>query len=132
MTPEMLRHLRRRLADCELILYADIASGTVLASDSRLVYPQENLDTICSCARAFLSAPRLASHDLTDEAVFQTPTATRIFMRARADGNEALAAVCGPRTDLAHVLQEMRGALAEAAPEDDISNVITFREALGK
>jgi hypothetical protein len=131
MTPDTLGHLRRRLADCELILYADISSGTVLASDSRLIYPQENLDTICACAKAFLSAPRLASHDLTDEAVFQTPTATRIFLRAHSDENEALAAVCGPRTDLAHVLREMRGALAEAAP-DLSSNVIAFKEALAK
>ncbi|MDG4647764.1 hypothetical protein P6F26_04865 [Roseibacterium sp. SDUM158017] len=131
MTPETLRHLRKRLADCELILYADITSGTVLASDSRLIYPQENLDTICTCAKAFLSAPRLASHDLTNEAVFQTPTATRVFMRAHSDDNEALAAVCGPKTDLAHVMHEMRGALAEAAP-DLSTNVIDFREVVSK
>jgi hypothetical protein len=134
MTPDTLRHLRRRLADCELVLYADISSGTVLAADSRLVYPQENLDTISDCARAFLSAPRLASHDLTSEAVFQTPTATRVFMRARADENEALVAVCGPRTDLAHVLQEMSAALDAAAGRSaaGAANVIAFREALSK
>lgn len=131
MTPDTLRQLRKRLADCELVLYADIASVTVLASDSRLIYPQENLDTICTCARAFLSAPRLASHDTTGEAVFQTPTATRIFMRAYADPNEALACVCGPRTDLAHVLEEMRGALSETVPEMG-PNVVDFREVISK
>jgi hypothetical protein len=131
MTPETLRQLRKRLADCELILYADVVSGTVLAADSRLVYPQENLDAICASARTFLSAPRLASHDLTGEAVFQTPTATRVFLRAYSDPNEALACICGPRTDLGHVLEELRGALAEAAP-DFGRNVVSFKEAVSK
>lgn len=132
MTPEILRHLRKRLPDCELVLYADIASGTVLASDARLAHPQENLDTICACARAFLNAPRLASHDLTNEAVFQTPTAKRVFLRAFADPCEALACICGPESDLAEVLDAMRAALSEAAPEDFGENILDFREAVAK
>ncbi|MFW5641567.1 MAG: hypothetical protein ACOCY0_02260 [Roseicyclus sp.] len=131
MTPDTLAQLRTRLADCELVLYADIASRTVLASDARLNHPQENLDTICACARAFLNAPRLASHEVTAEAVFRTPTSTRVFMRALADPSEALACVCGPAADLASVLETMRDALAEAAP-DFGGNVIAFREAMGK
>jgi hypothetical protein len=132
MTPEILRHLRKRLPDCELVLYADIASGTVLASDARLVHPQENLDTICACARAFLNAPRLSSHDLTNEAVFQTPTAKRVFLRAFADPCEALACVCGPDSDLREVLNAMRAALEEAAPQTRAPNVVDFREAVAK
>lgn len=132
MTPDILRRLRKRLPDCELVLYADIASGTVLASDARLVHPQENLDTICTCARAFLNAPRLASHDLTNEAVFQTPTAKRVFLRAFADPCEALACICGPESDLAEVLAAMRAALAEATPPDYGQNVVDFREAVAK
>lgn len=131
MTPEILSQLRKRIPDCELVLYADIASGTVLASDARLVHPQENLDTICTCARAFLNAPRLSSHDLTAEAVFRTPTATRVFMRAFADPCEALACVCGPRSDVSGVLEAMRTALSEAAPEFG-PNVVEFREAVAK
>ncbi|MCU4652780.1 hypothetical protein N8I71_08045 [Roseibacterium sp. SDUM158016] len=131
MTPGTLAQMRKRLPDCELVLYADIVSGTVLASDSRLVYPQENLDTLCVCARGFLTAPRLASHDTTGEAVFRTPTATRVFMRAYGDPCEALVCVCGPKTDLAAVLDAMREALAEAAP-DNGSNVVAFREAMSK
>lgn len=132
MTPEILSRLRNRLPDCELVLYADIASGTVLASDTRLVHPQENLDTICACARAFLNAPRLASHDLTNEAVFQTPTAKRVFLRAYSDPCEALACVCGPESDLSEILEMMRSALAEAAPEAFDVNVVEFREAVAK
>ena len=132
MTPEILRQLRKRLPDCELVLYADVASGTVLASDARLVHPQENLDTICICARAFLNAPRLASHDLTNEAVFRTPTATRVFVRAFADPCEAVACVCGPGSDVAEVLEAVRAALAEAAPDDLERNVVEFREAVAK
>jgi len=131
MTPDTLAQLRNRLADCELVLYADIASRTVLASDARLNHPQENLDTICACARAFLNAPRLASHEMTCEAVFRTPTSTRVFMRAMTDPHEALACVCGPDVALASVLEIMREALAEAAPQFG-ENVIAFKEALAK
>jgi hypothetical protein len=131
MTPDTLAQLRTRLADCELVLYADIASRTVLASDARLNHPQENLDKICACARAFLDAPRLASQEVTSEAVFRTPTSTRVFMRARVDPREALACVCGPHVDLAAVLGTMREALAEAAP-DFGGNVIAFKEAVAK
>jgi hypothetical protein len=131
MTPDTLAQLRRRIADCELVLYADIASKTVLVSDARLNHPQENLDTICACARAFLNAPRLASHEMTAEAVFRTPTSTRIFMRALHDPREALACVCGPGVELAAVLETMRDALADAAP-DFGENVIAFREAMAK
>ncbi len=132
MTPEILRQLRKRLPDCELVLYADIASGTVLASDARLVHPQENLDTICACARAFLNAPRLASHDLTNEAVFQTPTAKRVFLRAFADPCEALACICGPDSDVAEIFDAMRAALGEATPDEFGLNVLDFREAVAK
>jgi hypothetical protein len=131
MTPDTLAQLRKRLPDCELVLYADIASGTVLASDARLVHPQENLDVICGCARAFLNAPRLASHDLTAEALFRTPTSTRIFLRSLADPHEALACVCGPRADLKTVLETLRSALAEAAPEFG-ENVVEFKEAMAQ
>lgn len=131
MTPDTLSQLRKRLPDCELILYADIASGTVLASDARLVHPQENLDTICACAKAFLNAPRLASHEVTDEAVFRTPTSVRVFMRALADPHEALACVCGPDADLDAVLAAFREALGDAAPEL-ADNVIAFREAMAQ
>jgi hypothetical protein len=132
MTPEILRNLRKRLPDCELILYADIASGTVLASEARLVHPQENLDTICICARAFLNAPRLSSHDLTNEAVFRTPTAMRVFVRAFSDPCEALACICGPGCDLDEVLNAMRAALSEAAPDAFDETIVTLREAVAK
>jgi len=128
MTPDALSKLRKRLPDCELLLYADVASGTVLVSDTRLVHPQENLDTICACARAFLNAPRLSSHDLAGEVVFRTPTSTRVFMRALADDKEALACVFGPGVDLKSVLEAMRTALADAAPEFG-QNVIAFKGA---
>lgn len=131
MTPVTLRQLRKRLADCDLLIYADIASNTVLAHDSRLSHPQEQLDSICAVARAFLSAPRLASHDLTSESVLQTPTTTRVFLRAHADPNEALICVCGPKVDVEQVMREMNAALLEAAPELS-SNVVTLREVNSK
>lgn len=131
MTPDTLAQLRSRLPACELILYADIASGTVLASNARLVHPQENLDTICACAKAFLNAPRLASHEVTDEAIFKTPTSIRVFMRAVADPHEALACVCGPDADLDSILTLFREALSDAAP-DLGENVIAFREAMAQ
>ena len=129
MTPDTLAQLRDRLPDCELVLYADIASKTVLASDARLVHPQENLDTICACAKAFLNAPRLDSHEVTDEVVFRTPTSIRVFMRAVADPHEALACVCGPEADLDAVLTTFREALGDAAPDmGDIASA--SREAM--
>jgi hypothetical protein len=132
MTPEILRNLRKRLPDCELVLYADIASGTVLASEARLVHPQENLDTICICARAFLNAPRLSSHDLTNEAVFRTPTAMRSSCAPSPIPARRWPASAGPDCDLDEVLNAMRAALSEAAPDAFDETIVTFREAVAK
>jgi hypothetical protein len=96
------------------------------------VHPQENLDTICICARAFLNAPRLSSHDLTNEAVFRTPTAMRVFVRAFSDPCEALACICGPgqRPRRGAERHARRPGGGRAGRPDE--TIVTFREAVAK
>lgn len=114
MTPKALSEYRAKLPDCELAVYADIGSGTVLGSDSTLRYPQEYLDALCACA-AELFAQTTSDEPQSDHVLFFSATGSRAFFRSMSDPNEALCCICAPGVDLARLMAESRAAMGAAA-----------------
>lgn len=112
MTPKALAEFRAGLPECELAVYADIRSGTVLLKDGVLRYPQEYLDALCSCAAMLFRDNPEFDGAAADPILFFGPTGGRAFFRAPDDPTEALCCICGSGTDIALLLQSARALLA--------------------
>lgn len=111
MTPDALNAFRRKLADCELAVYVDLQSCTVLSSDGALHFPQEYLDVLCTCAAdLFEAAPNDAGP--VEHMLFFSPTGSRSFFRTLSDPNEALCCICAADTDVETLIENARAALA--------------------
>jgi hypothetical protein len=107
MTPSALAELRARLPACELAVYADYGSGTVLGADGAFQYPQEYLDALCQCAARLFGEADLE----LDHATFLSPTGGRVFMRASDSSTEALCCICAPDAELSKLLNEIRDGM---------------------
>jgi hypothetical protein len=115
MTPNALADLRARLPGCELAVYVDFASETVLGSDGDLRYPQEHLDALCRCAATLFAHDDETGAPASGHAVFLSETGARVFLRAPDAGSEALCCICAPDTDFAAALPGVRQMLAGAS-----------------
>lgn len=111
MTPKALAEFRARLPACELAVYADIRSGTVLLKDGVLRYPQEYLDALCECAALLFRDNPEFDGTAADPIFFFGPTGGRAFFRAPDDPTEALCCICGSDTDISVLLEEGRALL---------------------
>ena len=103
MTPEAFQHFRTAQPDCALLVLSDTRSGTVLAADGALAYPQEYLDGISATARAALNAPG----GERPWAVFVGPNGAQLFQRVPHLGDVALTCLIPPETDVDMLLQEL-------------------------
>jgi hypothetical protein len=117
MSPETLSQLRARLPGCDLLIYADIGSRTVLASSGRLSMPQEVLDALTDCAAELLSLPPESGDGTVEQTLLLTPTGVRGFLRAPGEAAEALCWLGAPDADLRRITSDLAAALA-AAPTD--------------
>lgn len=112
MTPSALADFRSRLPDCELVVFADIGSRTVLGSDGALRYPQEHLDALCdTAAELFRDGPDLGAGPV-EHVMFVSATGSRVFLRAANSPREALCCIGAPAMDFTVLLAEGRAALA--------------------
>ncbi|MDA5092849.1 hypothetical protein O2N63_01975 [Aliiroseovarius sp. KMU-50] len=110
MTPTALNAFRNTLADCELAVYVDLGSRTVLSSDGALHYPQEYLDVLCTCAAdLFDAAPK--GEEPVEHVLFLSPTGSRGFFRNLADPCEALCCICSAEVGFERLIENARAAL---------------------
>lgn len=111
MTPSALNAFRSTLADCELAVYVDLGSRTVLSSDGALHYPQEYLDVLCACAAdLFDAAPK--GEEPVEHVLFASPTGSRGFFRNPAEPNEALCCICAAEVGVDTLVENARAALS--------------------
>ncbi len=111
MTPTALNAFRRKVTDCELAIYVDLDSRTVLSSDGALHFPQEYLDALCRCAAdLFDAAPK--GEGQVDHVLFMSPTGSRSFFRNLAEPNEALCCMCAAEVAVETLIENARAALA--------------------
>lgn len=111
MTPQDLRAFRTGLPDCELALYADIGSRTVLGADSALRYPQEILDALCGCAADLFGALPGPERDGVDHVVFMSQSGGRVFVRNPASPGEVLCCICAAGAGATQLVTAARSAL---------------------
>ncbi len=112
MTPKALEEFRAKLPECELAVYADIRSGTVLLKDGILRYPQEYLDALCECAAQLFRDDPEFDGATADPILFFGPTGGRAFFRTPDEPSEALCCICGSEVDVATLLREGRALVA--------------------
>ncbi|MBF9030853.1 hypothetical protein HKCCE3408_10660 [Rhodobacterales bacterium HKCCE3408] len=103
MTPHDLSKFRTRLPECDLVLFADIGSRTVLAASGALRHPQEYLDALAGVAAEVFADGTEFRGAASTEALFLSPTGLRAFFRSADDPAEALACICGPGVDLGNL-----------------------------
>lgn len=121
MTPKALADFRERLPDCELAVYADIGSGTVLLSNGTLRYPQEYLDALCECAAQLFRQGVEFEGASADPILFFGPTGGRAFFRSPQDPSEALCCICGPATDVSRLLDLARELFAGGLAQQGVA-----------
>lgn len=111
MTPNDLREFRTGIPACELALYADIGSRTVLGTNSVLRYPQEYLDALCGCAAELFHAVPDDGHSPAEHVILFGPTGGRAFVRSPAEPNEVLCCICSTDVAADRLLSAARAAL---------------------
>lgn len=115
MTPTALKAFRRKFPDCDLAVYVDLGSRTVLSWDGALHFRQEHLDVLCACAAdLFDSAPK--GDGPIEHVLFLSPTGSRTFFRNLADPNEALCCICAADIAVGSLINAARAALAGEDP----------------
>ncbi|MBS0123693.1 hypothetical protein [Thetidibacter halocola] len=105
--------LRAGFAGCELVVLADLSTGTVLAADSAIKLGQEHFDRECALAAAVFGlscGPSILSARLV------RPTGLRVFARAGAETPEILCGVFAPGGDAAGFTEAARRFAAAALP----------------
>lgn len=111
MTPHDLKAFRTGTPACELAVYADIGSRTVLGSDSALRYPQEYLDALCGCAADLFDAAPADGAAPVDHVIFLSPTGGRAFVRNATEPDEVLCCLCSPDVAADRLISAARAAL---------------------
>lgn len=111
MTPDALGKLRGRLSDCDVLIYADLHSRTVLSTDGAVRHPQEQLDALCHAAADLFAASEGTRSDGLPHIFFLSPTGGRAFFRNTKEPSEALCCIFGPDADVDTLFREIRAAL---------------------
>ena len=103
MTPETFLHFRETHPECALLVLSDTRSGTVLAADGALAYPQEYLDAMSAMARANL----VCTGKHRTWAIFLSPGGTHLFQRVQHLGAAALTCLTTPDADIDDMLEHL-------------------------
>ncbi|MEM7722239.1 MAG: hypothetical protein AAF376_07675 [Pseudomonadota bacterium] len=119
MTPQTLSDIKSRMPGCALAVWADLASGTVLAGTGDLDYPQEYLDALGACAIAVLGVPDPLDAAPVDAAVIFGPTCSYAFHRNPDAADEALCFLCAPASDAEALVASVKAALVSGVANLD-------------
>lgn len=117
MTPATLSELRSGLTGLTLLVWSDIRSGTVLAADGDLIYPQEYLDALSICAAQVLTLPGPKAGVPAECGLFHGPTVGRLFLRDAHVPDHAFSGLCAAAADGALLLRQLSGRLADRPME---------------
>ncbi len=110
-----LARFRSGQPNCSVALWIDIDAQIILAADSDLLHPQENLDAMCASAAQALSFPPLENGTPPHQVIFSNRSNARVVLRDPACPSQALVSVCSPEVDLKNLTDGM--AIFVANPE---------------
>lgn len=97
------------------VVFADLSSSTVLASQGQPSITQEHLDRLCREARASFDDPlfglSMQAFGEPHSAVVMGPDSLRVFLRSETDPADALCCICDHGIDLAGFVAKLRQTL---------------------
>lgn len=118
---DTLDRLRTAAPECSMAVFCDLDSQLVLRTSAAAATHQETLDELCRQAtRCFAAADHVDTGQQgragrADEAIVLTGGDTRVFLRARGGGGDAICCVGGPASDPFQMVECARAALGELA-----------------
>lgn len=114
MTRHLFKEFRAGFPACEIVVLTDLSTGTVLAWDSALKWPQDDLDALCARTGRLL---RIGARGNPDEqasfAMLAHPGGTQIAVPAGGTRPEALCGVFAPGAPLDGVADTLARLCAE-------------------
>lgn len=102
VTTKVLASFRSQVPECNLALWSDIRSGTVLSVDAALDYPQEYLDAFSNMATQALSLPRRTDQDGTC-VIAANASGLQLFATGIAMPGVALTCLASLDADIANI-----------------------------
>lgn len=123
---EELDVLRNRFAGCEIVAFADLSTGMVLASSTENKLAQEKLDALCAdgsvalsgtAAKAVTNGSGRTEPAVVNLAMCSKGTRISCFVRAPEPAEEALCFVFRPDSALDDVPRSAKEVLARIASE---------------
>ncbi|MCC1493799.1 hypothetical protein [Cognatishimia sp. F0-27] len=113
MSTKPLQMFRSALPGCEIAVLTDVSTGTVLAWDGSVKWPQEALDALCAQARQVLAlGQRRAPLHEPQTAVLATALGVQCFLRAAPGAQEVLCCVLASGSDVDAALDAGAAACA--------------------
>ncbi len=100
-------------SSCDVALWIDIEARIVLAVDSDLLHPQENLDAMCTSAVEALNLPPLDNDAPPHQIMFSDRTRAGVVLRDLANPSQALMCTCSPGVDLPALAKAMATFLSD-------------------
>lgn len=123
-TTTRLDQLRQESPACRAVGYADIASGTILATSADPVLSQEKWDDLCAMAEDLLQggSAQVAQDCLgqsagLDFAALIAGTDHAVCVASPDEADCAICALCQPGVDLSHFADAARRVLSEIAAD---------------
>ncbi|WP_170125404.1 hypothetical protein [Jannaschia seohaensis] len=97
----------------------DLSTGTVLAWDSDLKWPQEELDALCGLAARLLSAaPGNGPEMGMMRAMLATETGCQVFQRGTPQGDEVFGCILAPEAAIDDVFEAAAWVFDDLLPGD--------------
>ncbi len=120
MVVNELDALREKYEGCRTIAFADLSTQMILITDSGSNHRREVLDKLCAEAAFLLgTTARLALGEKpSNVAVVASPSALRIFVRAKVEPNDILCCICEPGVDAGAFLADARASLERISSDE--------------
>ena len=119
MTIDALKSFRQKIAGCEIAVLMDLSTGTVLAWDSDLKWPQEELDDLCDlAARLLTTGPVFGPGQGRTRAILARETGCHIFQRVSPTGGEVFGCVLAPEAAMHGVFDALAPVLGDLPAGD--------------
>lgn len=116
MSQEKLDELCEEQPDCQSVLFADIATGVALISDSGATHNRSFQSTLCAEAERMLGNQKrnaLFCDGTAIQAFVKKADEVRIFLRNPEAQSDALCCICAPSVDIDAFMRAAHKTLAE-------------------
>lgn len=112
---EELDELRKSVAECHLVAFADLDSQLVLVSSSATRSTRDTLDALCAEVASIFAVADAADGDSglarSDTGLTMSPDGLSLFLRDAEERSEALCCVCAGTVDVDDLFTQSKATL---------------------